>query len=157
METNTSVRKELYLAISERLNTLGIYHWIDLWKSQLDSSDHKYPFDFPAAFISIKDIDYEDMTLDVQEGMLAIEILLFFNRYGDTFHTAQDKNKSLDILDNIDKTQQAIQWLEGENFSKLTRRRESDVTDIYKRPAYSISFTSIIYYNLNTNSYVFTS
>jgi len=150
-----SVRKELYNAITDKLKELNLYEWIDLDKAQVDRQKENYPFYFPAAFIRIRNIQYEDMTLDMQEAEATIDVLVFFDRYGDTFDGAVDRTESLNILDNLDVTIQKLQWEEVESFGIMTNTNDEDLTERYKRPAYKLTFKTIIYKCLNTDNYVF--
>lgn len=151
------LRKELYLKISKQLEGVEKIQHVDLWKSQLPkkTSDNSYPFGFPAAFISIADIDWEDMTQAVQEGQVNVSIYIFFERGGDTFDTAIDKEQSLAVLDTITNIIDKVQWLSSDNFRPLCQNSEADVTSRFGRPAYMITFNTTGYNQLKTPHHVF--
>lgn len=143
-----STRKEVYNKISNKLSELNYFEWIDLFKGQITSKED-YPTGFPCVFISIGTIQYENMTSAMREGKNQIEIYLFFEKGGDTFFTADDKNKSLEILDIVTSVSDNLAFLEGDCFTQLELTGEEDLTERYQRPAYKLSFTTLIY-NINT-------
>ena len=147
-----NVRKNIYNTVLNRLTELDIYKWIDLYKGQINSKD-SYPTGFPCAFISIRSIPYEDMTLGVKEGNLTLDVYLFFNKGGDTFYGAEDKDNSLNILDWVDDTINKIECTQSELFTELSQTDEEDLTERYKQPAYKITFNATIYKKM-TNNYV---
>ena len=149
-----SLRKDLYLAVSNQLDQLKRFDWIDLYKAQLDNKNEHYPTGFPCAFISISRIQYEDMTMNAQEGRVQIDVWLFFNKGGDTFMDAADKNDSLEILDITDEVVVAIQWLQGECFTPMQQTGDEDLTEQFKRPAFKLSFTTETYTKLTHPFYV---
>ncbi|MFL0104964.1 hypothetical protein [Tenacibaculum maritimum] len=149
-----SVRKELYNAVASKLSELKIFDWIDLYKGQLSNPNDNYPTGFPAAFISIGRINYEDMTMNVQEGEGVLELYIFFNKGGDTFEGAEDKETSLKILDTLDTVVNTVQWLQSEYFQELTQIGEEDLTQRYNRPAYKLSFSLLVYNRLKQPNYV---
>ncbi|CAL2108192.1 conserved hypothetical protein [Tenacibaculum sp. 190524A02b] len=150
-----NVRKEVYKIISDKLTTLDTYNTIDLWKAQVNSSE-KDPVSYPAAFVAIEAIKWEDLTLNIQQGDLTVNLYLFYNRYGDTFSNAVDKEDSLQILDNMQQTIDAIQWLhKNELFTELSLKKEQDLTERYKRPAFVLTFTAECYNQLKHPNYVY--
>lgn len=143
-----NARKEVYNKTSTKLHELEFFAWIDLYKGQLNSNqDH--PTGFPCAFISVGNIEYQNMTNGIREGKTLVEIYLFFEKGGDTFFTAKDKETSLSILDIVSSVADNLEHLEGECFTSFELTNESDLTERYQRPAYKISYTTLIY-NLNT-------
>ncbi|MDB0601085.1 hypothetical protein PL373_07985 [Tenacibaculum maritimum] len=149
-----SVRKEIYNTVAAKLATLNKFDWIDLYKGQLNNKNDSYPTGFPVAFISIGRIAYEDMTMNVQEGRVTIDLYLFFNKGGDTFIDATDKDTSLKILDTLDTTVNAIQWIATDCFTDISQTGEEDLTERYQRPAYKLSFSTIVYNRLKYPNYV---
>ncbi len=148
-----SVRKEIHNLISAKLETLDLYHWIDMYKGQMNNKE-SYPTGFPCAFVSIGSIKYEDMTLGIKEGNLILDIYIFFEKGGDTFNSAADKENSLTILDTVDETIEELENFKGGLFTELSQNGEEDLTERYKRPAFKISFEATIYKRMKNNDYV---
>ncbi len=142
-----NTRKEIYQKVSEKLSSLAHFNWIDLYKGQLNSNEDS-PTGFPCAFISIGAIEHQNMTNGIREGRSTIELFLFFEKGGDTFFTAQDKETSLSILNIVTNVADNLEYLEGDCFTALELFQETDLTERYQRPAYKLSFTTLTY-NLN--------
>lgn len=160
-----SVKKEIYLATSGKINELketakagssSTFKTIDLWKAQVGAGGNdKDSVVYPAAFVSIANIAWEDMTLNIQEGTARVSIYLFFSRHGDTFVGAKDLLDSLKILDIIQQVVEKIQWVYKDNFfTELTQTGDQDVTDRYKRPACILTFEAQAYNKLKLPNYV---
>ena len=149
-----ALRNDLYLAVSNKLDQLNRFEWIDLYKAQLDNKNEAYPTGFPCAFVSVSRIQYEDMTMNAQEGNAQVDVWLFFNKGGDTFMDAADKSHSLEVVDITDEVVRAIQWLEGDTFTPLQQTGDVDITEQFKRPAYKLSFTTETYTKLINPHYV---
>lgn len=141
------VRKEIFEKITTALDALGVYEWVDLNKGQLDNPKEHYPFGFPTAFVGIS-LRALDMNRDYKEGTAIIEVTLAFDKYGDTFVGAEDREASLQILDQVASTSKALHWLEGDNFGETTQTSETDLTQRYKRPVYRLNFETVVRYNL---------
>ena len=151
-----SIRKSIHDNITNRIKALNEYDWIDIWKAQLDRGSNSYPHGFPCAFVSINTINYEDITRNVKEGRVIIDVYLFFNTHGDTFEGASDKAETFAIIDIVERTGEAIHWIEeGETIREITQISEDDLTTRYNRPAYKLSFETIIYQKLNLDNYVY--
>lgn len=147
-----SIRKIIYNSICTKLNASNQYkfEWLDLWKAQVGTKkEQKYPFNFLAGFISINRINWADMVGDVKEGTTTIEVYLFFDKYEDTFDGADDQATSLEILDTVDQVAEDLHWLETDPFKELTQISEEDLTTAYDRPAYRLTFETIIYKQVN--------
>lgn len=149
-----SVRKEIYNKVSAELKTLDFMQWIDLFKGQMTNKNDSYPTGFPSAFISIGRINYEDMTMGIKEGKLILDIYVFFNKGGDTFVDAEDKDTSLEILDQTDTIVETLEGLQGDFFTEINQSGEEDLTERYQRPAYKLSFDTLIYKRINKPDYV---
>lgn len=152
------IRSKAYLTINEKLKELNTFKTSDLWKGQVTTSAtiKSNPVVYPASFVSIGAIQWEDMTMNIQEGKLKIMLYLFFNKYGDTFDGASDQLDSLEILDTLNDVVEKTQWLSAENhFTELTQTNEQDVTERYGRPAYILTFEADCYNKLKLPNYVY--
>lgn len=145
-----SIRKIIHDSIATVLNSHT--EWADVWKAQVGAKDTKekqYPFNFPAGFVSIRNIQWEDMTLDVKEGNVLIDVYLFFNKFGDTFEGATDKDTSFEDIDVVETIADELHWIEESPFKELTQVNEEDMTERYERPAFKLTFKTIVYKQVN--------
>lgn len=142
-----NARKEVYNKTSSKLAELEHFIWIDLYKGQLNSNEDP-PTGFPCAFVSVGNIEYQNMNHGMREGKSLVEVFVFFEKGGDTFVGAHDKENSLSILDIITNVSDHLEFLEGECFTPFELEAEADLSEQYKRPAYKLSFTTLVY-NLN--------
>ena len=147
-----SIRTVIYKAIKTKLKASNAYNmeWIDIWKAQVGTSkEKKYPFNFPAAFISTRRINWSDMVGNVKEGTTQIEVFLFFDKYQDTFDGATDEDDSLLINDTVEQVANDLHWIETDPFKELTEVADEDLTTAYNRPAFKLTFETIIYKQIN--------
>lgn len=145
-----SLRKIIHDAIAAKLDVHT--EWTDVWKAQVGVKDNKekqYPFNFPAGFVSIKRIVWQDMTLNAKEGTVDIEVFVFFNKFGDTFEGATDKDNSFADIDTVETIADDLHWLEDSPFKELTQTAEEDLTERYERPAWKLTFQTIVYKQVN--------
>lgn len=135
------MKKELHNAIAANVDAQPFVKWTDMWKNQVTKLRNKYPFNYPAAFISIRNIPWQDMTFNVKQGTATIDIYVFFDLWQDTFEGASDKNDSMAILDQLETVANDLHWLENDFIiSELTQIGEEDLTDRYERPAHRLTF-----------------
>ncbi|WP_299713632.1 hypothetical protein [uncultured Tenacibaculum sp.] len=149
-----SVRKEIYQSVASKLDAIGTFTLIDLYKGQFDEEDSNGLNRFPAAYISIGSITYQDMVLDVLEGGLQLDVYIFFKQDADTEVGASNQETSLAILSTIDDVVEAIQKTSGNYFTDLTQIAEEDLTPTYKRPAYKVTFSTNIYKKVGITNYI---
>ncbi|SNR16525.1 hypothetical protein [Tenacibaculum jejuense] len=149
-----SVRKEIYELVSTKLAALGTFNEIDLYKGQFDEESSDDLSSFPAAYISIGSISYEDMVLNVLEGSLLLDVYVFFEQNTDTKVGASNQELSLAILSTIDNVVESIQSTSGNFFTDLTQTAEEDLTPTYKRPVYKITFSTNIYKKVDAVNYI---
>lgn len=165
-------RKELFIKICDTLAAVsgggysigfsngfdtqrtGLIEWIDLWKKQEPRSTEAYPYNYPAAFVQIGKINWKDMTFNYKEGRVSFSVTLFFEKLGDTFHGASDREVSLHILDTLDACEEALQWMHGDAIKEVSLMSQEDLTDQYDRPAYRITYETMIYERYKKDNYV---
>ncbi len=148
-----SIRKIIHNAITTELNKdeYGL-EWVDMWKAQFGAKDAKekqYPYNFPAAFVSIKNIVWEDEVNDNKTGAVSIDIWLIFEIFGDTFEGASDKDTSFEIIDTVEAVADGLHWIEESPFKELTQISEEDLTERYERPVFKLSFETLVYKQVN--------
>lgn len=149
-----SVRKAIHDQIAQRLTAQNVYECVDMWKAQIKPNENKFVAGFPCAFVSVKNIVWDDLTFGFKEGTTTIEVFIFFNLYGDTFETATDKDASMAIIDVVEDAAETIHWLVGQPFSEITQTNEEDLTERYGRPAYKITFNTLVYKQINPTPHV---
>lgn len=152
-----SVRKIVKNAFIARLQDTGYYHWIDLWRGQMNGQNKGYPASFPAAYIEISNVNYIDRTMNLTEGDCTVNIYLFFHIGTDTFAGAKDAPLYDAILDSITQTTDALQWMQEETFPDgFTLVSETDISERYNRPAFMLTFTAPIRSIINNeHNYVY--
>ena len=83
------MRTELFKDIADRLkDQVPELKWIDMEWGQLEIPEESYPVQFDCALISFPDIPWEQLGLNVQEGLVQILIRIGVDLYSDT-HTAE--------------------------------------------------------------------
>lgn len=150
-----SVRKALHDPIADQLTKMGKFTMVDMWKAQITPSRNTFAPGFPAAFVSIGSIKWEDGNNNAKEGQTTINVYLFFDKYGDTFETAVDKEESFQIMETLETAAEKIHWLEGKVFTEMTQTDEADLTERYGRPAYMISFSTLVYKRIKPQVHVY--
>ena len=139
-----SLRKSLHNAFAAKLDAKTGSKWTDMWKGQINRQRTSYPFNFPANFVSIRNIPWQGMTVNHKEGTAIIDVYVFFDKYGDTFEGASDKANSLTMIDYLDTLANELHWMTDEGsyyaFGETTQIGEEDLTDRYDRPAHRITF-----------------
>lgn len=143
-----SIRKIIHNALEGKIKATSKFNWIDVWKAQVGKAE-SYPFNFPAAFISTKRITWQDMVMNVQEGKVEIDVWLFFEEFGDTFEGATDKDTSFEDIETVELIANDLQWTEEDPFKELTLIAEEDISERYQRPAFKLTFETILYKQIN--------
>ena len=150
-----SVRKKIHDPIAAQLTNMETFTMVDMWKAQLTPSKNSFKAGFPAAFISIGNIAWEDGINNAKEGSVTVNVYLFFDKYGDTFEGAIDKEESFSIMETMETAGEKIHWLEGEAFAEITQTAEVDLTERYGRPAYMLSFSTLVYKQIKPTVHVY--
>lgn len=148
-----SIRKIIHDAITTELNKAEYgLQWVDMWKGQFGAKDAKekqYPYNFPAGFVSVRNIAWVDEVNDAKTGTVTIDVWLVFNKYGDTFEGASDKEDSFAIIDTVEGVADGLHWIEDSPFKELTQIGEQDLTERYDRPVFVLSFETLVYKQVN--------
>lgn len=148
-----SIRKIIHDAITTELNKPAYdLKWVDMWKGQFGAKDNKekqYPYNFPAAFVSVKNIAWLDEVNDAKTGEVSIDVWLIFKKFGDTFEGASDRDDSLAIIDTIEAVADGLHWIEDSPFKELTQTLEEDLTERYDQPVFKLTFSTLVYKQVN--------
>lgn len=149
-----SVRKDVYNSIASELEALGKFNLVDLYKGQFDEENITNIPRYPAAFISINNIEYQDMSMDIQEGNLIVDVYVFFDRNDEISLEEPNRENSLEILTVLDDVVNALQKTYGEFFTSLSQITDQDLTPTYKNPSFKISFSSMVFKRLEMADYI---
>jgi len=139
-------RKEIYIAIRTALKAgISALELIDLKRNKKKHSDY-----FTAAFISIKNIVWQGMVEQRQEGTCSIEITLYCkDGFADQHDDTDDPNNGLTEIELIDSIVETLQGLYSDNFTPLQLINESDNEDEDEITSYTLTFDTIIYRLIN--------
>lgn len=148
-----SIRKIIHNAITTELikPEYGL-QWVDMWKAQFgvkDAKEKQYPYNFPAGFVSVRNIAWIDEVNNNKTGSVSIEVWLIFNQFGDTFEGASDKDTSFEIIDTVEAVADGLHWIEDSPFKELTQVGEEDLTERYERPVFKLTFETLVYKQVN--------
>lgn len=78
-------------------NMPGILH-VDLWNDQLNNLDDENPFERPAIFIELGEINWTDVNKNGKRGALPVT----FHLVSDCYDTRADDPNAMDALDLLD-------------------------------------------------------
>lgn len=116
--------KEVYTKVQERLHALiadgGLAYVGEDW-GQLDLYDSRPPVNFPCCLFDATSADYSDASRGRQDGIGHITIRIADYRPVNVSSMAPDNARAFDMIDTLEAVYRAVQGLEGETFSKLTR------------------------------------
>lgn len=119
--------------------------WIDLDGGQLEFLDESYPVQFPAVFIDFRNIQYQQLSRNYQQGTVSIGVRVAFNIYEDFHGDSPDIEQAADRLKLLNKVYVALHGFSGliltdgedNHYSKLQRQsmqseRRSDGLKVYE-------------------------
>lgn len=140
-------RKELFLAVKNKLETISGLEMVELQRNQYTPGNENYPQFFTVCLIKIASIQWETMTGQVQEGKANIEVILYTrDGFADHQNGTTGNNDGLAEMDLIDEVAENLQFLKGECFKPLQQStdepKEVDVAGIM---AYKLSFSTTVY------------
>lgn len=140
-------RKELYLKIKEKLQSITELELIGLYRGQTLKEIGNYT----AVLIKSPRIQYQTMTESRKQGEAEVELILyvkdgFFNQN----QISKDQNFGLKEIDLLDKIHEVVEFLSGDNFTplKLTLEDEGDITE-EGIMSYRLVFQTEIYKQIN--------
>lgn len=149
-----SVRVEIFNELSSRLDGMNFFQIIDIYKGQFSDEDANGISHFPAAYVSISRIDYEEMTVDFIEGRAVVDVYVFFRQFDNTDILDKNKPSSIDILNIMDEIVDELHGATGNFFSELSQTAEEDLSFIYGKPAFKVSFSTEIRKRVELDNYI---
>ncbi len=126
-----------FTEITERIESLPDFKWVDLEQGQLDVTDEQQAFDYPACFIGIEDIPWKTAAgRYIQQGDLLLNVRVAWKTYEETFKGSSNKAGALAKLGLLTTVFVKLQGFEGTYFNQLTRVRtfrekRTDGLDVY--------------------------
>jgi hypothetical protein len=153
-------RKRLFLDVQNQLKTVTELEVIDYHRNQFAEGVNQYPNQYTAALIKIDVTDYASMTEGIKEGSNAIvEIHLYIkDGWMDQHQNTSDPEGGLIEIDLIDKIEEALENLTGNDYRPLKVIQEDEIpnegepimgfiikfgTKIFKRINYGYTKTAI--------------
>lgn len=114
----------LYVSISAQLKILvPELKWIDLWSRQTDFTETAEMIDFPAAFISFPNINFDDMGRKAQEANITVRIYVAYHNYQSTSINADnaERNEALKFLEYLQKISNGLHGFSSDSTGTLAR------------------------------------
>lgn len=140
-------RKEIFIAIKNKLKEIPELEYIDLYRDQFKDSENDFPSYWTAVLIRINKISYETMTEQYQEGSCTIDIILYCkDGWMDQHNNTSDPESGLIEIDLLDDIAEKLQFLHGNQFKPLQQTDdETEENSLESIMSYRQSFTTKIY------------
>lgn len=123
--------KDVYQALITQLDTIAELKHADFDVGQIELYDESSGYDFPAAFISIDDVNWKTLAgRYAQEGDSIVVIRLAWVTMTETFKGSSNRQAWLDKLDLLQTVYKKFQGFSGTHFNNLTRIRTSRIKDV---------------------------
>ena len=123
------MRKQLYLAIIERLKTIKnengeqVFKHFDLWNEQVVFIEQEEPFDTPAVFIEFPAINWQTANDGTQTSVMQFRLHVITSYKGSPCDGSIYQTESLELFDLLDSINRALFKLSGDFFRSTTRVR----------------------------------
>lgn len=139
-------RKELFIKIKEALATIPQLELVDLQRKQFNNEKENYPTYWTAALIDIKNIAWESMTEQIQEGLCNVEVNLYCkDGWLDQHNGTADDEHGLIEIDLIDTIVEKLLFLRGDYFKPLHQTADETEDTNGEIMSYKISFSTILH------------
>ncbi len=143
-------RKELFIKIKEALALIPQLELVDLQRKQFSNPKENYPTYWTAALIDIKNINWESMVEQKQEGKCNVEITLYCkDGWMDQHDGTADNEHGLIEIDLIDTIVEQLQFLQGDYFKPLEQTADETEDSDGEIMSYKISFSTVLYRKIN--------
>lgn len=120
------MRKELYLAIIERLKTItdgygvSLIRHFDLWNENVAFIEQE-TFGMPAVFIEFPPITWASLPQRVQEATITVNLHVVTRWDSPASDGSTYQSQALEYFDLLDKINAVLHCFSGENFGSFTR------------------------------------
>lgn len=144
-------RKELFIAVKEKLMTIPQLELVDLDRAQFDQED--FPNLFVAALISIPQITYETMTNEIQYGETLVKVTLYCrDGWRNQHNGTADLEHGLIEIDLLDEIAEKLQFLTGVQFKPLQQTEDAtEEVEMKGMFAFSQTFDTRIFRKVNSS------
>ena len=143
-------RKELFIAVKQKLQTIPQLELIDLDRGQLDAPEDHYPELFTAALIRINAVNYTAMTEQSHQGTARLEVRLYTkDEWMDQHAQTADPDHGLNEIDLLDAMAEALVKTAGNAFTELHLESEGQVPDPHNRLVWVQTYFTHIYRKIN--------
>lgn len=121
------MRKQIYLAITERLKNLKdvndnqVIKHFDLWNLNVEFIEQETPFNMPAVFIEFAAIDWKTLSGGIQQADITVMLHVITRWHGTAADGASTREDALAYFDLLDQINKAMFGLKGEGFSAFKR------------------------------------
>lgn len=144
------MKAELLQSIKNKISeSLLEIAFVDLYRNQDRLAQENYPFPLPAVLVEFAGIDWSNQDAGHQMGDCSIRLHLMVLDYRDTFLGAEAEIQAMNELNLANQLWQAVEGLNGNNFSPLNRVSES-----YNSANWIQSYECEIYEKLTENTII---
>lgn len=120
------MRKQLYLAVIERLKTIRneenqpVIRHFDLWNENVAFIEQE-TFAMPAVFLEFPPITWSTLPHGVQEATITLNLHIVTRWDSPSSDGSPYQNRALEYLDLLDRINALLHCFSGENFGSFTR------------------------------------
>ncbi|MBD5230334.1 MAG: hypothetical protein HDS69_09945 [Bacteroidales bacterium] len=111
------MRKQIFIAIADRLSTLPGVKFVDLWNNQIQFLAGGSAFPVPAVFVEFEIIEWHQQNRAARRGQLAVRLHIVTRAVHTNGHRDPAMPEALAVFDLLDSINAAMQGLRGDNFS----------------------------------------
>lgn len=121
------MRKQLYLAVIERLKTITngwsepVIQHFDLWNHNVEFIEQETAFNCPAVFIEFAPISWKNLQGPVQEADITIKLHVVTRWEDLSADGSESQEQALELFDLLDSIKKALSGLQGIGFSAFKR------------------------------------
>lgn len=142
------MRKQLYLAVIERLKTITdalnqpIIEHFDLWNNNVEFIEQETAFNCPAVFIEFAPISWKNVSMQVQEADVIIRLHVVTRWENISADGSASQAQALELFDLLVSIKEALTGLRGIGFSGF-KRIASDTNHNHEEIVESIESFSV--------------
>lgn len=139
-------RKELFIAVRNAVASIPELEFVDLQRKQFSELKENFGSYYTAALIAIKQITWEQMVEQRQEGNCTLEIILYTkDGWMDQHFNTADGDDGLMEIDLQDKIIEKVLFLHSESFKPIQLVNETPEDEDSEMLSYKLTFSTTIY------------
>jgi hypothetical protein len=112
---------DLYLELSNKLSEQEYIQWVDLWHNQVGYLEDELPFPAPAAFLTFRILNADDVGEKVQKLTLQVDVRYFFETMADSYAGAVNQSSAINFLRGFNSIHALLHGTSGVNYSSMRR------------------------------------